>query len=129
MQAPTFAKRQGCRIAANFKDHGTEGRDGKRGFSDPERILHRTRQAEDEAADIEAESLETQPVGHARFVGSHCLADPEYGRHRLALFQARLLTEHAKCGSKPGGSTGITRFGIADFRHAFERQTAFEKRV
>ncbi len=129
MQAPAFTKRQGCGIAANFQDDGTEAWDGKRGFSDPERILHRAWQAEDEAAHIEPVSFQTEPIGHARFVGGHRLADPENGSCRLALFQARLLAEHTECGGKTGGSTSITRLGIADFRHAFERQAAFEKRV
>ena len=129
MQAPAFAERKGCRIAANFEDDGAEARHGKGGLGDPERILHRARQAEDEAADIEPKGLQTQPIGQARLGGSHRLADPENGSHRLAFFKARSLAEHAECGGKTGGSTRIARLGIADFRHAFKRQTALEKIV
>lgn len=129
MQASALAECQGSRVAANFKDDGTEARYGKRGLGDPERILYRAWQAEDEAADIETKGLQTQPIGHARLGGSHRLADPENGGGRLALFKPRPLTEHAECCGKTGGCTGIARLGIADFRHAFERQAAFEKIV
>lgn len=129
MQAPAFTQGKGCRIAANFQNDGAEARDGKRRLGNPERVLHRAWQAQDEAADIEPVSPKTKPIGQAGFIGSERLADPENGGCRLALFEARLLAEHAERCGKTGGSAGIARFGIADFRHAFERQAAFENIV
>lgn len=129
MQAPALAERKGARVAANFENDGAEARDGKGRFGDPKRILHGARQAEDKAADIEPVGPETKPIGQARLGGRHRLADPENGSHKLALFKPRLLAEHAESGGKAGGGASIARLGIADFRHAFERQTAFKKIV
>ncbi len=121
MQAPALAERKGARVAANFQNDGAEARHGKGGFSNPQRILHRARQAEDKAADIKPIGLETKPIGQPRLVGRHRLADPENGGRRLAFFKARLLAKYAERCGKTGCGTRIPRLGIADFRQTFKR--------
>ncbi|MCA1407425.1 hypothetical protein I6F26_22675 [Ensifer sp. IC3342] len=121
MQAPALAQGETGGIAADFQNDGRKDRYRKSRFGNPERILDRAYRNEQEALDVEPIGFEARRIWKPGLARGKTLADPQ-DRPQMTFLPLPPLTKHRKCRHETSGCTRIARFGIADFRHARERQ-------